>query len=156
MEKTEIRTDTLLQSTYATRYGELFLYRKNTLPFFRSAVDTVADRLLEIDDAVAYMLYANGVCSADLGLFIRNGYTDLYDGMVNLTSNTTTLAKDLIALGAGNKLQFDINDYRYIKWCLRSLEDGKFPLDPVREYCRADCDIIKNAVDNYTNHGSNH
>ncbi|ERJ97239.1 hypothetical protein RUMCAL_00311 [Ruminococcus callidus ATCC 27760] len=147
MEKTEIRTDTLLQSTYATRYGELFLYRKNTLPFFRSAVDTVADSLLEIDDAVAYMLYANGVCSADLGLFIRNGYTDLYDGMVNITSSTNTLTKDLKTLGAGNKLQFDINDYRHIKCCLKVLEDGKFLLDPVREYCRADCAVIESVED---------
>lgn len=152
MTKTEIHTDTLLQSTYATRYGELFLYRKNTLPFFRSAVDTVTDSLLEINDAVAYMLYANGSCSTNLGLFIRDGnnYADLYDGTVNLTSNTTTLAEDLTTLGAGNKLQFDINDYRYIKYCLKSLEDSKFPLDPVREYCRADCDIIEGLFDKYS------
>lgn len=102
------------------------------------------------------MLYANRVCSADLGLFIRNGYTDLYDGTVNLTSGITALAKDLITLGGGNKLQFDINDYQHIKRCLKALEDDKFLLDPVREYCRADCDIIKNTVDNYNNHGFNH
>lgn len=147
MTKHEIHTGTLLQSTYATRYGELFLYRKNTLPFFRSTVDTVADSLLEIDEAVAYILYANRVCSADLGLFIRNGYTDLYDGTVNLTSAITTLAKDLITLGGGNKLQFDINDYQHIKCCLKALEDGKFLLDPVREYCRADCAVIDSVED---------